>query len=96
VTLPLYIERGVTVPLVNPRFGTGAGQAGQTRKELPLERLAVTRAPAAGVDAMRNPFGQHYTLAHLAELWCLDESTIRRMFQDEPGVLKIGRSGRRD
>src|SRR6516165_4985836 len=30
------------------------------------------------------------------ELWRLDESTIRRMFQDEPGVLKIGKSNRRD
>jgi hypothetical protein len=29
-----------------------------------------------------------YTPQELAELWKFDESTIRRMFQDEPGVLK--------
>lgn len=29
-----------------------------------------------------------YTPRDLAEKWKFDESTIRRMFQDEPGVLK--------
>ena len=42
----------------------------------------------------------HYSVQVPAELWRLDESTIRRMFEDVPGVLKIGterrRSGKRD
>jgi len=42
-----------------------------------------------------DPFERHYTPKELAELWRLDESTVRRMFQDEPGVLKIGETGRR-
>ena len=29
--------------------------------------------------------------AELAKAWQLDETTIRRLFLDEPGVLKIGR-----
>ena len=41
-------------------------------------------------------FEKHYSPQDLAELWQLDESTIRRIFQDQPGVLKIGKSGRRD
>ena len=41
-------------------------------------------------------FERHYRPKDLAEVWGLDESTIRRLFQDEPGVLKIGRAGRRD
>jgi len=41
-------------------------------------------------------FDKHYTAKELAELWSLDESTIRRLFQDEPGVLRIGKFGRRD
>jgi hypothetical protein len=41
-------------------------------------------------------FERHFTPKELARLWCLDETTIRRMFQDEPGVLKIGKSNRRD
>ena len=32
----------------------------------------------------------HYSVQVLAELWRLDESTIRRMFEDVPGVLRIG------
>ena len=41
-------------------------------------------------------FERHYTVKELAEIWKLDETTIRRIFQDEPGVLKIGKAGRRD
>ncbi len=42
----------------------------------------------------------HYSVQVLAELWRLDESTIRRMFEDVAGVFKIGterrRNGKRD
>ena len=41
-------------------------------------------------------FEQHFEPAELAELWKLDPATVRRMFQDERGVLKIGKSNRRD
>ena len=43
-----------------------------------------------------NAFEKHYSVHDVAGVWGLDESTIRRLFQDEPGVQKIGRSGRRD
>ena len=39
---------------------------------------------------------RHYMPKELAAVWRLDETTIRRLFIDEPGVLKIGKSGRRD
>ena len=42
------------------------------------------------------PFERHYTPKDLATVWRLDETTIRRLFIDEPGVLKIGKSNRRD
>jgi hypothetical protein len=42
-----------------------------------------------------DPFERHFTPKELAEVWKLDESTVRRMFQDQPGVLKIGSTGRR-
>jgi len=41
-------------------------------------------------------FEHHYTPHELAELWKFDESTIRRMFMDEPGVLIYGKERRRD
>lgn len=53
--------------------------------------------PTQSVDTA---FERHYTPQDLAKLWILDESTIRRMFRDEPGVLKhtcsYVRSGRRE
>jgi hypothetical protein len=33
-------------------------------------------------------FERHFTPRELAKLWLLHESTIRRLFLDEPGVLK--------
>jgi hypothetical protein len=41
-------------------------------------------------------FERHFTPQELAELWRLDESTVRRMFLDEPGVLVYGKEKRRD
>jgi len=39
---------------------------------------------------------RHFDPKELAKCWKLDPSTIRRMFQDQPGVLKLGKSNRRD
>jgi hypothetical protein len=33
---------------------------------------------------------RHYTPAELGELWGLSSDTIRRLFEDEPGVLMMG------
>ncbi len=33
---------------------------------------------------------RHFTVAEVAELWQLSEDTIRKIFRDVPGVLKIG------
>lgn len=41
-------------------------------------------------------FEPHFSPQDLAGLWKLDDSTIRRMFMDEPGVLKIGKQARRN
>jgi hypothetical protein len=49
--------------------------------------------------AMRDPvaaFERHYTPQELGEMWGFEQTTIRRMFIDEPGVLKVGKQGRRD
>lgn len=39
---------------------------------------------------------QFYTPDEVAQMWKIDVSTARRAFQDEPGVLKLGRTNRRD
>lgn len=33
---------------------------------------------------------RHYTVAEVAALWNLSDDTIRKIFRDQPGVLKIG------
>ena len=38
---------------------------------------------------------QHYTPRELARLWKLSETKIRRLFEREPGVLRIGEPSRR-
>lgn len=51
---------------------------------------------SASVAAAAAALERHFRPKDLAELWALDESTVRRMFQDVPGVLRIGKSERRD
>jgi hypothetical protein len=34
-------------------------------------------------------FERHYSVAEVASLWNLSEDSIRRLFRDKPGVLKL-------
>lgn len=34
-------------------------------------------------------FEKHYSVAQLSKLWFFSESTVRRIFVKEPGVIKI-------
>jgi hypothetical protein len=42
----------------------------------------------------RRSIEPHYTVSEIAEMWKLSVDTVRRMFGDEPGVLKIGQATR--
>jgi hypothetical protein len=33
---------------------------------------------------------RHYSVAEVAKLWSLSDRTVKRMFEDEPGVLAWG------
>jgi len=33
-------------------------------------------------------FERHFTVNQVAELWGLSDNTVRRVFRDEPGVLR--------
>lgn len=35
---------------------------------------------------------RHYSVAEIAEIWNLSQDKIRRLFQNEPGVLALGDS----
>jgi hypothetical protein len=50
-------------------------------------RLPATRNTASVGETIAAD--QHYTPAELGRVWHCSPNTIRRHFQDEPGVLKI-------
>jgi AraC-like DNA-binding protein len=37
---------------------------------------------------------RHYSVKELAQLWGLSATAIRRMFRNEPGVLRFGRENK--
>jgi hypothetical protein len=47
-----------------------------------------------GVEPAPSPIGcateKHYTVAKIAEMWSMSVYSVRRLFTDVPGVLKIG------
>jgi hypothetical protein len=51
----------------------------------PIEPAAVTTA-----------LERHYTPKEISVIWALDESTVRKIFVDEEGVLRIGKDNKRD
>jgi hypothetical protein len=51
---------------------------------------------SAAVPIANDPFERHYSVHEVATLWGLDPTTIRGIFQDEPGVFKFGKWNRRD
>jgi|SRR6516162_8592067 hypothetical protein len=55
------------------------------RSDLRLEDIAKSRVVRE----------THYTPQELAKLWNVSVQTIRDVFRDEPGVLKLGSNGTR-
>ena len=57
------------------------------------ERRRPTAAlPPAWLSDTQDFKQHHYTAAEIAELWNLSPDAVRRIFEDEPGVLVLGRS----
>ncbi len=55
------------------------------------ERRGV-RSPLATGEGFTQP---HFTPSELAEMWGMHPSTVRRLFEAVPGVLKLSVSGSR-
>ena len=56
----------------------------------PVEQARLSEAGGGSVLAV----ARHYTPKELATAWHVHENTIRRLFADEPGVLKLGNKRR--
>jgi hypothetical protein len=53
-----------------------------------VDSVVAPNLPASALEP-------HYSVQVLAELWRLDESTVRRIFEAAPGVLRLGNDKRR-
>jgi transcriptional regulator GlxA family with amidase domain len=60
---------------------------------------SLVRKPALSIGVRANTVGsfelaaeRHYSVSELASLWGLSDRTVRRMFENEPGVLCWGSS----
>lgn len=57
----------------------------------PARKLDDPRPINVNTDARKDICAEkHYSVSELASSWQLSENTIRRMFENEPGVLKWG------
>lgn len=82
-------------PEQNPDIAPDRSSAGKnvglevarTRAELRREQPWADYNVEAG-DLSRE---RHYSVAELGKIWNLSEKTIRRMFENEPGVLQWGK-----
>jgi hypothetical protein len=60
------------------------------------DQYSADSVPVAGLPG---PSGapafaeRHYTVSEIAELWNLSPDALRKMFQNEPGVLVLGGAG---
>ena len=51
----------------------------------------ITRPELASLDFRQ----RHYTVAEVAEMWNLGPDAVRRLFEDESGVLTLAGGGRK-
>jgi hypothetical protein len=59
------------------------------RDQTKQDSIAATTGRAFSAFAER-----HYTVAEIAEMWNLSKDAVRRVFQNEPGVLVLGSRSR--
>ena len=53
--------------------------------------MAITPSRPA-VAAKPEPFERHYSVPEISEMLNVSDGTVRNIFFDEPGVIKIGRA----
>jgi len=53
--------------------------------------LASSTSGERSTNAAVSDLERHFTVAELSKRWFFSENTIRRLFSQEPGVVKIAR-----
>jgi hypothetical protein len=62
---------------------------------LPLDRSSERGAKVPSTVGISPAIERHYTVAEVAILWNLSRDTIRRLFENEPGVVILTTATRR-
>ncbi len=82
--------------VVLPPAGKGAQRAQNSTFEAARHRIGLGAefSQQSSSESLGGDVGveRHYSVAELARLWRLSTRTIRRMFENEPGVLQWGNS----
>lgn len=50
----------------------------------------MTGTPKPAITEVSRATERHYSVAEVAEMWQLSPNAIRKLFQNEPGVLALG------
>ena len=53
--------------------------------------IALSTSGERPMNAVVSDLERHFTVAELSKRWFFSENTIRRLFSQEPGVVKIAR-----
>lgn len=74
------------------------GLGGMARSKTSLDERVAWLRDRNGAASLPAPSGssfaeRHYAVGEIAELWHLGPDAVRKLFQDEPGVLVLGGQG---
>jgi hypothetical protein len=103
--LKLWISSGKFIPSEAPRTDSPktwllrdavSAQTHQYFNEQDIERLTKLARKEKPNRKARSDFEddgiqENFTVSEIASLWRLSPDTIQRLFQDEPGVLQVGK-----
>jgi hypothetical protein len=59
-----------------------------------MSTSSLAKKPVQSAIQQTLALERHYTVAEIGKMWGLSEKTVRRMFEDEDGVLQWGVSER--
>lgn len=55
-----------------------------------MDSGSLGRKPVQSITGSALGLERHYSVTEIAEMWGLSEKTVRRMFEEEDGVLQWG------
>jgi len=61
------------------------------RKPVESARIFGDMANVPGVGPIDPANEQHYSIIEISKLWALSQKTVRKIFENEPGVILWGR-----